>query len=232
MARRHLGFDLNRSIPRKIFLSDGKGAERPFVSMILSPGQTGVMDRGYQAHDLFDRWQEEKKHFVCRIIASTQKKLIKANEINPDSIFYDAIVLLGTPRVNQSKKPTRLVGYTVDGTKYWVATSRFDLTAEQIALIYKLRWDTEKFFAWGKRHLKVYHLIARSEYGLMVQILAGLITYLLLAIYCREQHNEKVSIKRVRELRIKIQNEIRIASSDIVGSNFENSGISNCYANI
>ena len=231
-AKVHLGFDLNRSIPRKIFLSDGKGAERPFVSMILSPGQTGVMDRGYQAHDLFDRWQEENKHFVCRIKASTKKICIEAKEINQDSnIFYDAIVLLGTPGVNQTKKPLRLVGYTVDGTNYWVATSRYDLTAEQIALIYKLRWDIEKFFAWWKRHLKVYHLIARSEYGLMVQILAGLITYLLLAIYCREQHNEKVSIKRVRELRIKIQNEIRIDSSGIVGSNFENSGISNCYAN-
>ena len=231
-AKVHLGFDLNRSIPRKIFLSDGKGAERPFANMILSPGQTGVMDRGYQAHDLFDLWQEEKKYFVCRIKASTKKACIEAKEINPESnIFYDAIVLLGTPGVNQTKKPLRLVGYTVDGTKYWVATSRFDLSAKQIALIYKLRWDIEKFFAWWKRHLKVYHLIARSEYGLMVQILAGLITYLLLAIYCREQHNEKVSIKRVRELRINIQNEIRIASSGIVESNIEHHTISDCYAN-
>ena len=64
-------------------------------------------------------------------------------------------------------------------------------------------------FAWWKRHLKVYHLIARSEHGLMVQIFAGLITYLLLAIYCHEQHNEKVSIRRVRELRNKISNESR-----------------------
>ena len=231
-AKVHLGFDLNRSIPRKIFLSDGKGAERPFVSMILSPGQTGVLDRGYQTHDLFDRWQEENKYFICRIKASTNKTCIEAKEINPEShIFYDAIVLLGTPGVNQTKKPLRLVGYTVDGTKYWVATSRFDLIAEQIALIYKLRWDIEKFFAWWKRHLRVYHLIARSNYGLMVQILAGLITYLLLAIYCREQHNEKVSIKRVRELRINIQNEIRIASSGIVESNLENHAISDRYAN-
>jgi hypothetical protein len=234
-AKVHLGFDLNHSIPRKIFLSDGNGAERPFVSMILSPGQTGVMDRGYQAHDRFDQWQEEGKHFVCRIKASTRKKRIKDNEINPDSnIFYDAIVLLGTPGVNQTEKPLRLVGYTVDGTKYWVATSRYDLTAEQIAFIYKLRWDIEKFFAWWKRHLRVYHLIARSEYGLMVQILSGLITYLLLAIYCREQHNEKVTIKRVRELRIKIQNETRIANNHIASpnfeSNFENHQISNCYA--
>jgi len=231
-AKVHIGFDLNHGIPRKIFLSDGKGAERPFVSMILSQGQTGVMDRGYQAHDLFDQWQEERKHFVCRIKASTTKHCIESKCVNPDSnIFYDAIVLLGTPGTNQAKKPVRLVGYKADNKKYWVATSRYDLTAEQIAFIYKLRWDIEKFFAWWKRHLKVYHLIARSEYGLMVQILSGLITYLLLAIYCREQHNEKVSIKRVRELRIKIQNEIRIDSSGMVGSNPRYHTISSCYAN-
>jgi len=234
-AKVHLGFDLNHSIPRKIFLSDGKGAERPFASMVLSPGQTGVMDRGYQAHDRFDQWQQEGKHFVCRIKASTRKKRINDNDINPDStIFYDAIVLLGTAGVNQTEKPLRLVGFTVDGIKYWVATSRYDLTAEHIAFIYKLRWDIEKFFAWWKRHLRVYHLIARSEYGLMVQILSGLITYLLLAIYCREQHNEKVSIKRVRQLRIKIQNETRIDNSHRAGphceSYFENHKISNCYA--
>ena len=94
-----------------------------------------------------------------------------------------------------------------------------------------MRWDIEKFFAWWKRYLKVYHLIARSEYGLMVQILAGLITYLLLAIYCREQHNEKVSIKRVRELRIRIQNEMRNANSDIGTSGFKNHEVPKCYAN-
>ena len=77
-----------------------------------------------------------------------------------------------------------------------------------------LHWNIETFFAWWKRHLKVYHVIARSEYGLMVQMIAGLITYLLLAIYCHEEHNEKVSIKRVREFRINIQNESRYFFGD------------------
>ena len=210
-AKIHLGFNLNKGIPAKIFLTDGKGAERPFVSKILLPGQTGVGDRGYQEHGLFDSLQAEGKSFVIRIKANTTKTSLKEYNVNPDSIvFYDAEVLLGTvENNNQTEKPVRLVVYCVDNVDYWVATDRRDLTAEQIAQVYKLRWDIEKFFAWWKRHLQVYHLIARSEYGLMVQILGGLITYLLLAIYCHKNHNESVSIKRVRELRIQIQNELR-----------------------
>jgi hypothetical protein len=209
-AKVHVGFDLNRGIPRKIFLTEGNGGERPFVSKILSEGETGVLDRGYQCHKRFDKWQAEGKSFICRIKASTKKAIIKNNPI-PDGtiVFYDAVVLLGTYETSMTEKEVRVVGYKVNGVNYWIATDRHDLSGEQIATAYKLRWDIENFFAWWKRHLKVYHLIARSEQGLMVQMLAGLITYLLLAIYCHEQHNEKVSIKRVRELRIQIQNELR-----------------------
>jgi len=213
-AKVHLGFDVNRGIPAKIFLTNGKGDERPFVSQILSPGQTGILDRYYQCHKNFDQWQTQNKHFVCRIKANTKKTVISTHEVKPGGIvFYDAIVLLGTQNVNQTEKHVRLVGYTVNSVNYWIATDRFDLSAEQIAMIYKLRWTIEIFFGWWKRHLKVYHLIARTEHGLMVQILSGLITYLLLAIYCHNQYGEKVSIKRVRQLRIKINNELRAMGS-------------------
>jgi hypothetical protein len=183
-AKVHIGFDLNRGIPKKIFLTDGKGDERPFVSKILSPGETGVMDRYYQRHKSFDDWQTEGKHFICRIKASTKRHEIRKNNVHPGGIvFYDAVVLLGTPYVNQTEKEVRLVGYRVANVDYWIATDRHDLSAEQIAFAYKLRWSIKIFFGWWKRHLKVYHLISRSKYGLMVQMLAGLITYILLAIY-------------------------------------------------
>ena len=211
-ARLHLGFNINQGIPQKIFLTDGKSDERPFVHDILQPGQTGVMDRGYQSHQNFDDLQDEQKHFVCRIKGNTHKTCLEEYDLEPESmVFYDAKVLLGQNGPKQTKKTLRLVGYVVDGINYWIATDRFDLSAEDIALIYKLRWEIEKFFGWWKRHLRVYHLIARSKHGLMVQILSGLITYLLLAIYCHEQHGEHVSIKRVRELRTQILNETRQA---------------------
>lgn len=207
-AKVHLGFDIGRGIPQKIILTAGKADERPQVEYLVAPGQTGVMDRYYQCYKNFDDWQAQGRHFVCRIKVSSRKTVLRENPVDPDShVFFDAVVLLGTKNVNQTEREIRLVGYKADGKNYWVATDRFELTAEQIALIYKLRWTIESFFGWWKRHLKVYHLIARSPHGLLMQILSGLITYLLLAIYCHEEHGERVSIVRVRELRNQIRNE-------------------------
>ncbi len=124
-AKSHIGFDVNRSIPRKIFLTDGNGGgKRPFVSQILEPGQTGIMDRGYQCNQNFDSWQSEAKHFVCRIKANAKRTCLESHQVLPDSIvFFDAKVLLGQPGINQTEKPLRLVGYQVGGVKYWVATT-------------------------------------------------------------------------------------------------------------
>lgn len=220
-AKAHVGFDLNRAIPRKLFLTEGTAAERPFVSKLLAAGETAVMDRGYQCHRNFDALQGEDKYFVCRIKKSTHKTVIQKYPVQPDSnVFYDARVLLGTPGVNQTKHELRVVGYLIDGIEYFIATNRFDLPAEGIAHIYKLRWEIEKFFAWWKRHLNVYHLIARSPYGLLIQLLAGLITYLLLAIYCHEHFYERVSIKRVREIRIKLRNEARAVTRNFISDLF------------
>jgi len=38
-AKLHLGFDLNLGVPRKLFLTEGNGAERPFVSRIIDPAR-------------------------------------------------------------------------------------------------------------------------------------------------------------------------------------------------
>jgi IS4 transposase len=85
---------------------------------------------------------------------------------------------LGALRANQTQRPVRVVGYRVDGKAYWLATYRFDLPAADIALLlYKLRWEIEKFFSWWKQQLNVYPLIARSPHGFMVQVLGGLIPY-------------------------------------------------------
>ena len=122
--------------------------------------------------------------------------------------------LIGTRNANQTKRPVRLVGYKVAGVRYRIGTNRRVLTAELIAPAFKLRRDIENFLGWWKKHLTVYHLISRTFHGMMVLILAGLITYLLLAIHCQEIFQETVSIKRGREWRFTIQKEFRYSGQE------------------
>ena len=56
----------------------------------------------------------------------------------------------------------------------------------------------------------------------MVPVLVGLITYILLAIYCHDQHQEKVSGKPLRQISINICNEMSVYN--IVN---ENGGLGN-----
>ncbi len=87
-AKVHIGFNMNQSIPSKIFLTDGKTDERPFVRQILSSGQTTVMDRYYPCHKDFDLWQTEGKSFVCRIRENTKKTCIKSNPVKPGTLRF------------------------------------------------------------------------------------------------------------------------------------------------
>ena len=86
-AKGHFGFNINKGIPTDVHLSNGKG-RRPFVSVILSPGETGIMDRGYQSQGFWSS-SGEGKHFVCRIKVGTTKTIIEQNDVNSNSsIFY------------------------------------------------------------------------------------------------------------------------------------------------
>ena len=206
-AKMHLGLDLSGSIPRKMILTEGRGAERPFVSHLLKEGETGILDRGYQDHQRFDAWIAEGKHFVVRLKKNTKWEVIEALPFEKGtSIFFFSKVLLGDP-VHRMTYPVYLVGFKSRGKTYWIATDRQDLTAGQIAFIFSLRWQVETFFAWWKKHLKVYHLISRNPHGVLVQLLCGLITYLLLVIYFHQRYGQRPCVKYLRQLRWDIRHE-------------------------
>ena len=209
-VKAHLGFDLNRGLPRKVHLTVGKEAERPFVSSILRSGETGVLDRGYQDHQRFDEWIQEGKHFVARLKKNTKWQVKRHLPFDKgEQTFFFAEVMLGDKNHSMTH-PVYLVGFRCRRKVYWIATSRKDLSAKQIAFIYSLRWEIECLFSWWKRHLKVYHLISRNPHGTLLQLLAGLITYLLLILYCYRVYGEsKPSIFRVRQLRWRIRNDAR-----------------------
>lgn len=87
----HVGFDLKRGIPKNI-LTDSKGVEQPFVDKILALGETGVRDRCYQSHKLFDAWQTNEKHYICRIKTSMEKTIVRTNDVQANSINRASLI--------------------------------------------------------------------------------------------------------------------------------------------
>jgi len=57
-----------------------------------------------------------------------------------------------------------------------------DLTALQIAFLYKNRWQVELFFKWIKQHLKIKSFWGTTENAVRIQIYPAIIAYCLVAI--------------------------------------------------
>jgi len=65
-------------------------------------------------------------------------------------------------------------------------TNNMELTSEQIALLYKNRWQVELFFKWIKQHLKIKTFWGTSENAVRIQIYCAVISYCLVAIIERD----------------------------------------------
>ena len=80
-AKVHLGFDTGRGVPQKVTSTDGIADERPQAERLVALGQTGVYNRYYQCYKNFGDWQDQGRHFVCRIKASFRKTELSANPV-------------------------------------------------------------------------------------------------------------------------------------------------------
>lgn len=90
---------------------------------------------------------------------------------------------------------------TAKGKTYRYLTDRFDLYALAIARLYLWWWEIETFFAWLKRHLVFDHWYSENQNGVRIQLLAGLLTYLLLRLYFATKGESKVRIAQLRQVR-------------------------------
>jgi IS4 transposase len=70
-------------------------------------------------------------------------------------------------------------------------TNNFEITAWEVALLYKHRWKIELFFKWIKQHLKIKSFWGESENAVKTQIWIAICTYLMVAIVKKELKIER-----------------------------------------
>ena len=70
-------------------------------------------------------------------------------------------------------------------------TNATELTAQQIARLYKNRWQIELLFKWLKQHLKIKKFWGTTENAVRIQIYSAIIAYSLVAIVQHDMVSER-----------------------------------------
>ena len=146
-----------------------------------------VFDRGY-----FDLTRLYQIHvlgafFIIREKGKPDYEIVDGESLleGTDNVLKDQSIRF-KKKENQKKYPgivRRIVYYAPDLHRtFTYYTNNFYLSAKDIALLYKYRWQVELFFKWIKQHLQVKRFWGDSENAVRIQIHVAIITYCLIAI--------------------------------------------------
>jgi IS4 transposase len=155
-------------------------------AMPVEAGATYVFDLGYYDYAWWATLDEAGCRIVTRFKANTPLERPRVLPLQPgSSVLSDRIGFLpgrqAKSRRNPMQDPVREIVVTTDtGKRLRILTNDLDAPAQEIADLYKRRWQIELFFRLIKQTLKIRHFIGRSENAVRIQIAVALIGFLLL----------------------------------------------------
>jgi transposase len=155
-------------------------------TMPIRPGATYVFDLGYYDYGWWADLDAAGCRLVTRLKVNTPLSVIAQNVVTKGScVLSDRIGLLparqAKSRRNPFQDPVREITVrTETGKMLRIVTNDLDAPAEEIAELYKRRWQIELFFRWIKHTLKIRHFFGTSENAVRIQIAIALIAFLLL----------------------------------------------------
>jgi hypothetical protein len=202
-AKLHAGFDVLRGVPTVVDVTDATARETDFLLDNLERGHLYITDRGYAKYSVFQDIMDAGASFVCRIkcdsIISPVEERSLTDEDHKCGVVRDRIARLGNdPEAQGLKEPVRVVEIetdTRDGrTRMLLATDRFEMSAEIVALIYRHRWKVELFFRWLKHTLNFSHLMSDTRDGVTIQIYAAIIATLMIAVISGRKPNKRLYV--------------------------------------
>jgi Domain of unknown function (DUF4372)/Transposase DDE domain len=201
----HTLLDLRGSIPAFILVTDGKYHDSNALDVInFIPDAIYLMDKAYVDFEALYRINSIGAYFVTRAKSSMQYDIVEQN-FNIDhttGLRADKTVELV---VKKSKKlypdRIRLVEYydTQNDNYLIFITNNFEVTALEIANLYKNRWQIETFFKWIKQNLTIKKFWGHSTNAVKTHIWIAICTYLIVA-YIKKSVKSELSIYQIMQI--------------------------------
>ena len=172
-------------LPDKAVMTVARKADRTQMDELVVEEKDAfnVFDRAYLDYGKFDYYCEQNIRFASRLKSNALVKILEEYPLGEGTLISDSKVILGKKNLTQMKNALRIIKTTdSQGKIITIVTNDFSLSAQEIADIYRYRWQIEIFFKWIKQHLHVKHFFGTGEQAVEVQLYIALITYCLLTL--------------------------------------------------
>lgn len=207
----HELYDVKTDIPTFSVITDASVHDSQVMELIPYEKESFyIFDRAYMATNKLYIIEEAEAYFVVREKHKMSFEVIEDKEYNTPSsgIMADQIIRFKGHKTKKQypNKLRRVVFYDYDGNRTFVFyTNNFEVTAEQVALLYKYRWRVELFFKWLKQHLRIKEFYGTSENAVKIQIYAAIIAYCLVVI-----------VQECMDLKLQTYDVLRILSTALL----------------
>jgi len=183
----HTLFDVTTQIPAFIHITTATVNDMNAMDVIpYEAGAHYVFDRGYVDYQRLYKIARLQAYFVVRAKSNLKFRRMYSKKTDKSTgVLCDQLGKLTGFYVSKDypDKLRRVKFHDQEtGRTFVFLTNNNELSAMEIALLYKNRWQVELFFKWIKQHLKIKSFWGTSENAVRIQIYTAIISYCLVAI--------------------------------------------------
>lgn len=166
----------------------------PEVKMLdelpVEPGCFYVMDRGYLDFHRLRGLAQQGAFFVVRARRHSSFSVQRSHPVDKTlGLRCDQIIHLTNPHSHRSYPQTLRRVRLWDDTNQKslvLLTNHFEVPAQNVAQLYRRRWQIELFFKWIKQHLRLRGFFGNTPNAVQCQVWSAICVYLLVAILKKE----------------------------------------------
>ena len=199
----HTLFDVVAGVPTFVHITEANVHDVNAMDEIpYEVGAFYIFDRGYNDYSRLYTIHRLGATFILRAKNNVKYKRISWIRRLQYNVLSDSkIQFIGPYKKDEYPEPLRLIKYWDEENKreFTFLTNNFELTALEIAELYRQRWQIELFFKWLKQHLKIKHFYGTSFNAVKIQVYVAIITFCLVAIL---QHDMKLELTTYEVLHV------------------------------
>lgn len=199
----HTLFDVVAGVPTFVHITEAKVHDVNAMDEIpYEVGAFYIFDRGYNDYSRLYTIHRLGATFILRAKNNVKYKRISWIRRLQHNVLSDSKIQFVSPyKKDEYPEVLRLVKYWDEENKreFTFLTNNFELTALEIAELYRQRWQIELFFKWLKQHLKIKHFYGTSFNAVKIQVYVAIITFCLVAIL---QHDMKLELTTYEVLHV------------------------------